>query len=141
MTLWLLCSVTLCRQALSRHDPYRQTVINETPCHLLMVTSLRRCRWHTSLLLNSGNIGVCLLMACARPGDDSTLCTRIRHTEVGRVWCPPPIAPRHVRGVMSDGRKPPRVGFRPHWWQRYFDEVDCFLRVTASPAPCADSHI
>ena len=40
----LRVSVTLCRQVLSRRAPYRQTVINETPCHLLMVTSLRRCR-------------------------------------------------------------------------------------------------
>ena len=56
VTSVLRVSVTLCRQALSRRDPYRQTVINETPCHLLMMTSLRRCRCRTSLLLNSRNI-------------------------------------------------------------------------------------
>ena len=67
VTLWFLVPVTLCRQALSRRTPSRQTVTKETPGHLLMVPSPRRCRWRTSLLLNSGNMGVCLLMARARP--------------------------------------------------------------------------
>src|SRR6266516_1503630 len=51
------------------------------------------------------------------------------------------MAPLRLVGLLSkDGSQASRVGFRPYWWQPYFDEVCRSLREAASPASCANSQ-
>ena len=139
--------------------PKVQTMPLRPSCPLLRLST--RCRYCRYPVLCSGAAGPCppaedLRGACVPesfwylrqlwciPEGHGVPCPSTPFSslplQIGRVVCYSHIAPCHVRGMASDGRNPTsRVGFRPHWWHHYLDEVCRSSRAVASPA-CGVSH-